>query len=783
MFRRIVATLLMIEGGMFLAAGMTPGMQEMVQTVFSQHPDLLPPEKLGEVIGVFAILQRIAMAFGLLCFAGGWGAQQKRKWGRWVALVASTLNLPMLPFLTPLGIAGLIAFFKSEEQQREGEAAVAGSRDRPEPVSHVLVMLASLALVVNFSYLIRGFAAQQGLPVDPNSRLALGWILAGQLLFTLVHELGHLLAAWGVGFQFREINVGPFTLRERPDGSWSARFEWNRILAAGGYLQAVPRTTKDLKLNWILVVIAGPSASLFLALLGFLTLISLPGTVYAPFWEWAAFVTSICLADCIANLLPLGMTDGALLVHSVLGTKRGKSLLAQLEAAMLNDKVDREAGQMDPAEVQEARRKALEQLESSKDASGLALAAQRIEFARAALGNGSAEEAAAALTEAGRTLEGLSEAPPLIWFRYWSEVFGAATARHQYAYAADAREKALEFGEKLSAQKMDWEERAAIDIERARMWMSDADFYPAVATLQATRESCPGRRTVSLEAVELLGLELECELRMGRPDPAEELAAKAVRIAGALGGPQQVSAMESLAGAAARLSNAGDWEFANRLFGISIEGLENSTTAPVSARFRTAWAASLYEHGKLEEAASVLAPIQASGMRFTIDVETLRAQLLLAEDRPQDALELLTPLVVEETPSSGTHQIAVERSRALRSWALYRSGELEEAVSDARRACDILMPAEHPDAAPALLTLAMVVAQENANLSEAYLQEGTRLICDSKDFSAVTKASRLTDLARSVVQVSRKDWAKLLLDQAAKLRTEQRRFSTSAAGR
>ena len=251
---------------------------------------------------------------------------------------------------------------RSPNPRRKRESAPAAS-GKPEPVSHVFVMIASLAIVVYLSHAIQKFAVSQGLPVDSKERLDLGWILAGQLIFTLFHEIGHLVAAWAVGFQFHEINVGPFTLTERAGGSWGFRFEYQRILMAGGYLQAVPRTEKDLRMNWILVVIAGPAASLFTAMIGFLTLISLPGTPYAGYWSWAALVTAICVADCIANLLPVGSSDGALLLHTALGTKRGKGILAGLEAAMLNDRVGRSEGLIDPVELLEARRLALEHLE------------------------------------------------------------------------------------------------------------------------------------------------------------------------------------------------------------------------------------------------------------------------------------------------------------------------------------------------------------------------------------------------------------------------------------
>ena len=316
--------------------------------------------------------------------------------------------------------------------------------------------------------------------MDSGGGVDLVWILAGQLVFTLFHEIGHLVAAWAVGFQFHEVNVGPFTLSERPGGSWALRFDYQRILMAGGYLQAVPRSAKDLRMNWILVVIAGLAASLFMAMTGFLVLISLAGTPYAGYWTWAAFVTAICTADCIANLLPLGLSDGALLVHTALGTRRGKGILAGLEAAMLNDRVDRSEGLMEPAELLETRCQALEHLEKNSEVSALAVAAQRIEFAQASLRNGRAEQAAEALEEAGKKLETLAGVPNDIWFRYWADMFETATARRQFTAAAGARERALEYGEKLDGEKMDWETLVPIRLACARFMLNDSAFSPAM---------------------------------------------------------------------------------------------------------------------------------------------------------------------------------------------------------------------------------------------------------------------------------------------------------------
>jgi hypothetical protein len=516
-------------------------------------------------------------------------------------------------------------------------------------------------------------------------------------------------------------------------------------------------------------------------MLGLLVLVSLRGTEGAAYWEWAAFVAAICAADCVANLLPLGLTDGALLVHTALGTKRGKAILAGLEAAMLNDRADREGGLMDPAELLETRRKALEQLQKSEDVPGLAIAAQRLEFAQASMRNGRVRAAAEALQEAGKTLEGTADVPSLVWYRYWSELFESSTAMGQHTMAARAREQALEYAAKLEEEGLDWETMVPVQVTRARLLMSDGECETAMASIGALRAECPARRSMTSHAAELLAVESECAMLLGRREEAAGLAEAAIAVARELPEGQRAAGMELLAHAAVRFSRSGEWEFAQPLFAAGVAGLETTAPASIATAYRTAWAEALYENGKLHEAKEVLTPVVSTGLAFARDVETLRAQLLLAEDRPADAVAVLDPVLPEPAEDAEEEQwMEHARGVALRSWARFRSGQAEEGMEDARRACDRLMPTEHPDAAPALLTLAMSVAGENSDLAEAYLHESSRLICDTKLLSPLTKASRLRDLARSMVQVNRKDWGKRMLEESVRFRPARKPEATPA---
>ena len=775
----------MVEGYLFLAAGMVPGLDGLAQAVLQQHPEWISAGNLAWLVSIMKVLQQFSTLFGMACFSAGWGVSASRGWGRRVAMGVSVVNVALFPVFTPLGIAGLRLFMKEKNPTPEdAEANTPKTGRRPEMASHVLTMMASLALVGHLWGWIKQVAATQGLPVDPNERMSLLWILACQACFLLVHETGHILASYIVGFRFHQINLGPFSFSERPGGSWGFRFVWQLLLMSGGYLHAIPKTTEDLKINWIMVVAAGPTVSLFMGMLGFLTLVSLPGGNYAGYWTLAATVTAVCTADCIANMLPLGMTDGAMFFHTVARTKRGEGILAGLEAAMLNDRADRSEGLMDPVELIRMRKTALEQTEKAAAARSLETATHRIEFARAALRGGKSHEAEDALTEAHKTLTAMAEVPDGVWFEYWTNAFELLSSHRSLAKANEAREKALEYGERLTKEPMDWELLVPIQVECARLSMTDGDYFKAIERVQETRMACPENRALTPFAVELLAVEAECEVRLGRRLSADQLVQAAIDVAKGLDEKQRVTAMELLAHTAVRLSAAGDFGFAQQLFAAGVEGLEAGASPAVAAGYRAAWAESLYENGKLAEAEEILGtvPKDDAGL-FSLDVETLRAQLLMAADRPQEAVTVLTPFLDETAaePVEPTRQNAVARSRALRSWALFRSGSVEQALADAHAACDVLVPQEHPDAAPALLTLAMAVMGKNAELSEAYIQEGTRLICDSNSIAPMTKASRLTDLARSVVQVNRRDWAKSFMEQASKFRGEQRRAHVPAA--
>lgn len=89
--------------------------------------------------------------------------------------------------------------------------------------------------------------------------LVIAFAFTGWLLAVLVHELGHAIAGWLLGYRLWVFNVGPMTIRTRPFLiSWNARIGYD----AGGYVVCLPaRRGVDTRLAQMLLTLGGPVAS------------------------------------------------------------------------------------------------------------------------------------------------------------------------------------------------------------------------------------------------------------------------------------------------------------------------------------------------------------------------------------------------------------------------------------------------------------------------------------------------------------------------------------------
>ncbi|WP_299452900.1 site-2 protease family protein [uncultured Microscilla sp.] len=169
-------------------------------------------------------------------------------------------------------------------------------------------------------------------------KLALLPVLLGVVLLVLiVHEGGHVLAGWWVGFEFRMVTVGPFMLQKEGE---KIRFRWNtRLNAAGGLAMCLPKTEQNLRRNFIKFVAGGPIASLLFALLclGIYYLTSRHSQVLtlSNFWLLSGTMSAMIFFTTIIPMRSKGFfSDGARLLNLIKGGNKATIDLVILTATV-----------------------------------------------------------------------------------------------------------------------------------------------------------------------------------------------------------------------------------------------------------------------------------------------------------------------------------------------------------------------------------------------------------------------------------------------------------------
>ncbi len=147
----------------------------------------------------------------------------------------------------------------------------------------------------------------------------------------LVHECGHLLAGWFVGFRVQEIRLGPLQIRRAERGlalTFNSCLPW-----FGGGAMSVPGSRADAAdLRWRAAIVAagGPLASLFLAAWAAVPLIGYAhrhGRTLTTIDFWMIFSLSLiviwALAAFVGNAVPASvggrLSDGAVMLALLRG--------------------------------------------------------------------------------------------------------------------------------------------------------------------------------------------------------------------------------------------------------------------------------------------------------------------------------------------------------------------------------------------------------------------------------------------------------------------------------
>lgn len=162
--------------------------------------------------------------------------------------------------------------------------------------------------------------------------LAMG--LAGLYGVLVVHECGHLLAGWLVGFRFQLFTLGP--LRLQRDESGRIRPGLNRDLAMyGGAALALPTDAQDLRRRYAWFAAGGPLMSFTLAALLMVPPMVAPGTVGATARVGLLGIGLVSAAIGLVTAIPTAtgtfVSDGMRVVRFLKGGP-----LAERDAALVN---------------------------------------------------------------------------------------------------------------------------------------------------------------------------------------------------------------------------------------------------------------------------------------------------------------------------------------------------------------------------------------------------------------------------------------------------------------
>jgi hypothetical protein len=143
------------------------------------------------------------------------------------------------------------------------------------------------------------------------------------VLAIFVHEAGHLLAGWAVGFQFSSFQIGPLSL-QLEFGVMKTQFSWD--IQALGYTGMYADRMHRIRRRSLIYIAGGPAANLLTTLLTVILFEHMfPLPTESVIGTAAGQFGAVSLLLGMVSLVPVGGTDGALiemLISSYLCARR-----------------------------------------------------------------------------------------------------------------------------------------------------------------------------------------------------------------------------------------------------------------------------------------------------------------------------------------------------------------------------------------------------------------------------------------------------------------------------
>jgi tetratricopeptide (TPR) repeat protein len=575
------------------------------------------------------------------------------------------------------------------------------------------------------------------------------WILFCVLdfLVLLVHELGHALATWAVGYRLKVICAGPVTIRRDVRGR-RIMFDWSRVLSGGGFVGAIPSSPKDLRANAMLIVFAGPFVTLLCAAVLFLLLINLPGTALARWWEPVALGLVLFGASFFRNMTPVGTADGNRLLQLTLRNRAGEEFLNLFAASTDMERAEEARASVDLDDEVASRLRVVERIKSGggHDRLPLAVAWQNLGIAQFQAADPA--EAEASLQESLRMLQNCRDVHPALEGNVWSVLCHLHRERHQADGVESAYRRALDAFERA-------EKKGGVDPVQRRLVVASLHLHAghpelALDEIETGFAVLPSGAKHAMNRATLLRLRSECDFAMGQPArglAAAREAAELLRSAAALenNGRRAVAQLVALG---ASLWKGGQGEEGILVFSEAVTWLEQHGASPLAARCRIGLAAKLCKAGRLGDAEAALPPEADLPAYQWGTLCAVRGSIRLAQLRFEDATADFARGIQLRGAGVRPNPVSVAVDKSGLAQALFGCGRVADAEREALEALDILLPSAHPDASEALLTLALIGWQRGEQGADAQFEQALRCIANAPLLEPALKARHLEDEAR-----------------------------------
>ncbi|HEV3201919.1 MAG TPA: site-2 protease family protein [Bryobacteraceae bacterium] len=684
----------------------------------------------------------------LLCWITAAGLKRNKRWSFPVGVFTSALLVLGFPWLT---IAGAVGLYVLNATPASPVPTVVPAQTRPttdfwgskrnskaQPVVMTIFWSVAFGLQVWFAI----YAHRAGMPDwHPGLRWWL-WFSVFLLINTALHESGHAIVAWAAGFRLHVISIGPFTFWKEHSG-FQFRFDLGCLIHSGGYMGAVPGSDRNLRLNQIAVIAAGPTTNALTCLVCLTVFFSLPGSAWQNWWWIAAFNAIIAGVGAVANLVPLGYCDGTMLLHLILGTPAGRLLLDRQRVIMMGEAADTCHGQAAFGKEIELKKAMLDRslVFGQENAFTIAALHQALGSAYALVDDWPAAE-----FHYRRCLDFEAELAthPGLAGNAWSGLHYTSIRRHHVAAVGPAYASAIAVLEKQKTSGNSGDPRGPVVTFAmlAQAHLRNGSFGTALGEIERVLKSLPRDSNGTSQRAHALRSKAMCHLHLGDIDAGLAAARSAYDLFRSPEIPpaRRNLAWEDVADLGHHLWSAGQSALSIDFLREGITHLESGGAALVAGQYRIKLARILRQLGSPDAACQELPALPPLFPALDRAFLTERAQLYLASGRPQLAVADCRELVDLWRAHSCAPAPEIASAEALLAKACLAAGDFLEAETLAIQAADVLGPWQHPDAASCLITLALARSQSTGECDSALIGEAFRLLESAVLLSPAEKA-------------------------------------------